>query len=412
MERTVLHCDLNNFFASVECLDYPQYREMPVAVCGDAEERHGIVLAKNEEAKKYGVKTAEAIWQAKQKCAQLVVLPPHYDRYVEFSQRVRDIYACYTDKIESFGIDECWLDVTESKNLFGNGFEIAEKLRESVKSKVGLTISVGVSFNKVFAKLASDMKKPDATTVILKDDFKNIVWNLPVSDLLMVGRQTKKRLYNMGIFTIGELARTPVSYLKKNLGKQGETIWLWANGMDDSAVMENGYSPVPKSIGNSTTPDHDLLCYDDVFEVILELAEKIGKRLRSKQLDASVIEIAIRDARTLEWQTHRVTLPYPTHGTNEIINTSAELFKNCGYNWKNPIRSFGIRMGKLEPMDSYIQLSFFQNMDKLRCEDNLYDAIEDVCSKYGKDTIKRARLMKKSTSNNVCSFSYINNRTD
>lgn len=206
-DRTILHCDMNNFYASVECLYNPALRGKPVAVGGDVEARHGIILAKNYEAKKYGVQTGEALWQAKQKCPGLTIVPPSFEKYLRFSRLAREIYGCYTDRIESFGLDECWLDLTGSERLFGGGKAVADKLRERIKFELGVTISVGVSHNKIFAKLGSDMKKPDATTVITRENYKDVVWPLPVSDLLFVGPATTRKLARYGIHTIGQLAQ-------------------------------------------------------------------------------------------------------------------------------------------------------------------------------------------------------------
>jgi len=257
MERVILHSDLNNFYASVECLYNPDLRDKPVAVGGDVEARHGIILAKNYHAKKYGILTGEAIWQAQQKCRDLVVVPPNFKRYMRFSQMARDIYADYTDQCESFGLDECWLDVTGSYRLFGDGKAIADKIRERIKFEMGITASVGVSFNKIFAKLGSDIKKPDATTIISKDNFKDVVWKLPVNELLYVGRATHKKLNRYGIKTIGDLANTELKYLEYWLGKWGCMLWTFANGYDTSPVSNIGAKSLIKSVGNSTTTPRD-----------------------------------------------------------------------------------------------------------------------------------------------------------
>ena len=206
MDRVILHCDLNCFYASVELLSHPDLRDVPMAVCGDPNSRHGIILAKNEPAKKFGIQTAETIWQAKKKCPDLVLLPPHHDLYREYSRKVNAIYDEYTDLVEPFGIDESWLDVTHTLHLFGGDARaLADALRERMKRQLGLTLSVGVSFNKVFAKLGSDYKKPDATTVISRENWKELVWPLQVGDLLYVGGAARKLLKQYGITTIGQL---------------------------------------------------------------------------------------------------------------------------------------------------------------------------------------------------------------
>ena len=256
-ERIILHCDLNNFFASVTLLENQTLINLPVAICGSKAERHGIVLAKNEIAKKYGVKTAEAIWQAKQKCPDLITLPPDYEKYEQYSLRAREIYARYTDKIEPFGIDECWLDVTGSTMLFGSGEEIAHKIRKDIKRELGITISVGVSFNKVFAKLGSDMKKPDAVTVISPEDFKEKIYSLPASDLLFAGRKTAEKLNSIGVFTIGDLTLMPDETLIRVLGKNGADLKRYALGLDNSPVADMNAKTTPKSIGKSITGAED-----------------------------------------------------------------------------------------------------------------------------------------------------------
>ena len=256
MDRVILHVDMNNFYASVECMLEPSLRGKPVAVCGSTEERHGIVLAKNYEAKAYGVQTAEAIWQAKQKCKNLVIVPPHYDQYLRFSNKARKIYERFTDKIEAYGMDECWLDVTGC--YLGSGPEIADIIRRTIKFELGLTVSVGVSFNKIFAKLGSDMKKPDAVTVIERHAFKEKIWSLPAEDLLGVGRATKKKLQKFGIKTIGELAGAPEDLMRREFGKNGVLLQQFARGNDMSEVKPCDYVMPIKSIGHGITTVQDL----------------------------------------------------------------------------------------------------------------------------------------------------------
>lgn len=250
MARTILHSDLNAYFASVEMMLHPELQGHAVAVCGSVEDRHGIVLTKSQMAKEAGVKTGMAIWQAKQQCPKLIVVHPHYDQYLKYSEAVHEIYNQYTDLIEPFGIDECFLDMTGSTHLFGDGKTIADELRRIIKSELGLTVSVGVSFNKIFAKLGSDMKKPDGTTVITEDNFKNVVWPLPASDLLFVGRATTKRLYNHGISTIGGIAQADPERLRSWFGINGIRLWQFANGYDKSRVCNYGYELAAKSVGH------------------------------------------------------------------------------------------------------------------------------------------------------------------
>jgi len=285
MSRTILHVDLNNYYASVECLYNPEIRDKPVIVCGDAEARHGIILAKNYIAKSMGVKTGEAIWEAKQKCPGLVLVRADFQKYLRFSRLARAIYADYTDQIEPFGIDEAWLDISGTEKIFGTGPDIANKIRQRLKSELGLTGSVGVSWNKIFAKLGSDMKKPDATTVISEDNFRDVVWPLPVGELLYVGRSTRCQLQNRAIYTIGDLANRDIKSLRLLLGTWGETLHSFANGLDSAPVRQTDESSIIKSVGNSTTTTRDLANNQDVKLIIYVLAGSVAARLRSMVLN-------------------------------------------------------------------------------------------------------------------------------
>ena len=293
MARVILHCDCNSFFASVETVLNPAYRSVPMAVCGSVEARHGIVLAKNELAKKYGIQTAETVYSAKRKCPGLVIAEPHHGEYMKFSRRVNEIYARYTDLIEPFGIDESWLDVTASQKLFGTGEEIANRIREDVKREIGITVSVGVSFNKVFAKLGSDYKKPDAVTVISEENFKDIVYPLPVSDLLFVGKKTAETLRTMGVRTIGQLATVSESVLKNKFGRGGEMLYKYSRGLDDSPVSPEREEA--KSVGNGFTFRHDLVTREECRIGIDFLSEEIGRRLRAKGLKCATVQLTIKD---------------------------------------------------------------------------------------------------------------------
>lgn len=291
MDRTILHCDMNNFYASVECMLNPQLSGKPVAVGGDVENRHGIILAKNYEAKKYGIQTGEALWQAKQKCRNLIIVPPHYEEYLKYSRLAHSIYEDYTDLIEPYGMDEVWLDITGSTKLFGNGERVANVLRERIKFELGLTISVGVSFCKVFAKLGSDMKKPDAVTVIPKDSFREVIWDLPASDLLGVGRSTDKVLSSYGIHTIGELANAYPDLIQRKLGKNGMMLLAFANGEDRSRVAPQDYEPPMKSVGHGITTVQDLENNAEVWNIILALTQDIGHKLRVYNKNAAGVMV-------------------------------------------------------------------------------------------------------------------------
>ena len=295
MNRTILHSDCNCFYASVELLHHPELRGKPVAVGGDPEARHGIVLTADYTAKRYGVKTGMALWQAKQLCPDITFLPPRMDLYLRFSRMAQEIYADYTDKREPYGIDESWLDVTDSATLKGDGFHIAQEISSRMKKELGITVSVGVSFNKIFAKLGSDYKKPDAVTTMYEDEFQRKAWCLPVSDLLYVGNATNKKLYSMGIRTIGDLAKSDETLLVRKLGKMGSILWAFANGYDESPVkLENTSAPV-KSVGNSTTTPRDMETDEDVRIVLYILAESVAARLRENGFRCRTVEISVRD---------------------------------------------------------------------------------------------------------------------
>ena len=295
MNRTILHSDCNCFYVSVELLHHLELRGKPVAVGGDLEARHGIVLTADYTAKRYGVKTGMALWQAKQVCPDITFLPPRMDLYLRFSRMAQEIYADYTDKREPYGIDESWLDVTDSATLKGDGFHIAQEISSRMKKELGITVSVGVSFNKIFAKLGSDYKKPDAITTMYEDEFQRKAWCLPVSDLLYVGNATNKKLYSMGIRTIGDLAKSDETLLVRKLGKMGSILWAFANGYDESPVkLENTSAPV-KSVGNSTTTPRDMETDEDVRIVLYILAESVAARLRENGFRCRTVEISVRD---------------------------------------------------------------------------------------------------------------------
>ena len=392
MERVILHSDLNSFYASVECMKNPEIRDKPVAVGGSVEQRHGIILTKNLIAKGYGVKTGEAIWQAKQKCPGLIVVPPDYKTYLYFSSEARRIYGCYTDLIEAFGIDECWLDVTESCRLFGNGEQIANEIRRRMKEELGITSSIGVSYNKIFSKLGSDMKKPDATTVITQKDFKQKVWPLPVSDLLYVGRSTAKKLINIGIYTIGDLANLNLSFLKKLLGKWGETLWIFANGLDTVSVMKTDQHSTIKGIGNSMTTPRDLVNNEDVKLLLYVLSESVSERLRKHNFKGSTIELYIRD-KELNSIDRQAKLNFSSCVTKDIADKAFEIFLD-NWKWEKPIRSIGVRATDLVTADTYVQLSLFYDEKQKLKEEQLEYSIDGIRKRFGHYSVQRALLLK------------------
>lgn len=398
MDKIILHCDLNNFFASVECRDNPILKNYPVAVCGSSEQRHGIVLAKNENAKKFGIKTAEVIWQAKQKCPDLIIVPPHMDKYIEASKAARKIYSKFTDLIEPFGIDECWLDVTGSTLLYGNGLEIANRIRNEIKNELGLTISVGVSFNKVFAKLGSDLKKPDAVTAVSKENYRALVWRLPASDMLGVGRATEQKLLKYGIKTIGDIAKTDIRFLKEILGKNGEALWYFANGKGSDSISHQEHHELIKSIGNSVTCSHDLTDSDEVFKVMYHLAEKISKRMIKHRLIANGIQISVKytDLTVKETQ---CSLPFATRYPKDLVDFGIKLFKE-NYSWAQNVRAVGIRAINLLPEDASLQCSFLYDEEKIVEHDSLEHQIYSLRNRYGEEAVLRASLMNYSDNRN------------
>lgn len=390
-QRVILHCDLNNFFASVECLGRDDLKERAVAVAGSVEKRHGIILAKNELAKRCGVKTAEAIWQAQQKCPDLVLLPPHYEMYNYYSNVVRGIYERYTDQIEPFGIDECWLDVTGSTMLFGSGERIANEIRKAVKKETGLTVSVGVSFNKIFAKLGSDYKKPDAVTVIDKENFRDIVWPLDAGEMLGVGRATKQSLRRIGLLTLGDVANTPPQTLRLVLGKGGETLWRFANGLDNSPVIGSAFAPPPKSIGRSTTPEKDLCNWDDVLLTLLKLSDRVSHGLRENHALAGCVQVHIRDT-VLNITEHQRKLTQPVRLTEILFKIGAELINEI-WDKETPLRSLGIRACELTAEDECIQFTLGFDYERLERLEKLEVEIEGIRERFGRESVIRCRQL-------------------
>lgn len=388
-DRVILHCDCNSFFASVEAALNPDLKNVPMAVGGSVEARHGIILAKNELAKKYNIQTAETIFSAKKKCPQLVIVPPHHDLYEEYSQRVNKIYLEYTDQVEKFGIDESWLDVTGSQKLFGSGEEIAAILRKRVREEIGITISVGVSFNKVFAKLGSDYKKPDATTVISKENFKDIVYPLPVGDLLFVGKRTREALSKLNIKTIGDLAGSDKNRLVKTLGKQGETIYHYARGEDDSPVDPHTNDEV-KSVGNGMTFKRDLCGEKDILCGISHLSESIAVRMRRKGVKCTVVQVTIKDPNLHSIQ-RQEKLDRPTNLAKDITDKAMEIMRHS-WNMKNPIRMLTVTGGGIVPQDAAEQISFFDE-EKNPKRENLEKALDAIRDKYGKNAVQNANVI-------------------
>lgn len=390
--RVILHSDCNGFFASVECLYNPEIRQKPVAVCGDADKRHGIILAKNEIAKKYNIKTGEAIWQAKQKCPELVVADAHYDRYLRFSKMAGRIYSDYTDMIEPFGLDESWLDITANVENFEQGYQIADEIRRRVKYELGITVSIGVSFNKIFAKLGSDYKKPDAVTLITPENYKDIVFPLPSEDLLGVGRATKKRLKTLGINTIGDIANAPREILRSQLGKFGNTLYSFANGYDSSPVKKIGYTSLPKSIGNSTTPSKDMENFEDAKIVLSVLCDSVCRRAREQNLVASTVSINIRD-KDLYIINRQEKLSRHTNLTSEITAATLKLL-DINYDWRKPIRSIGVTLSDFVPGNTSAQTSIFVDEYKREKLEKLDHSLDGLKARFGSFCVRPANTLR------------------
>ncbi len=380
---------MNNFYASVECMLNPELKDKAVAVGGSVEHRHGIILAKNYKAKAFGVQTGEAIWQARQKCKDIVVVPPNFEQYLRFSKLAKDIYSRYTDLVEPYGMDECWLDITGSK-VMGSGEEIAEEIRRTIKFELGVTVSIGVSYNKVFAKLGSDMKKPDAITCLYPKDFKEKIWHLPANELLGVGRSTDKVLQSYGIHTIGNLALTDERFLKSKLGINGVRLKQFANGFDVSKVMASDFVSPIKSVGHGITTIQDLENSAEVWRVILMLSQDIGTKLRKHKKIACGVAISIRNNQlvTKEWQ---CKLSFPTQSAILLSQKAYELFEKQ-YNWQYEIRSVTVRAINLIEEDTPIQIDIFTNVRQIEKREKLDLAIENIRVRFGKESIKNAVL--------------------
>ncbi|MFR1433686.1 MAG: DNA polymerase IV [Acutalibacteraceae bacterium] len=390
MERVILHSDLNNFYASVECLYNPELRGKPVAVAGDPEARHGIILAKNYPAKACGVQTGDPLWMAKQKCPDIVFIPPHYDRYMQFSQLAREIYSEYTDQVEPYGLDECWLDVTGSIALFGDGRAIADEVRRRIRQELGVTASVGVSYNKIFAKLGSDMKKPDATTVITSERFRESVWPLPVSDLLYVGRATHQKLKRYCIKTIGDLAAADQRFLQRLLGQNGLMLWRFANGLDTSLVSNIGAKSLIHSIGNSTTAPRDLVTDEDIKITLYVLCESVSARMREYGFVCDTVQLGVRDNELQSYE-RQGKFSYPNRTAKALFEKAFELYKRNHLSGK-PVRSLSVRACRLSISENE-QLSLLPDVAAIQKQEELESAVDALRGRFGPFSIRRGILL-------------------
>ena len=369
---------------------HPELRDKPLAVCGSQEERHGIVLAANYIAKPYGVKTGMAVWQARQRCPHLVMLPPDMGEYIRFSQMAREIYEDYTDQIEPFGLDENWLDVTGSVGMFGSPMTIAREISDRMKFELGITCSIGVADNKITAKLGSDYKKPDAITRIERDNYREVVYPLPVEDLLYVGPATSKKLRGLGISTIGGLAQAPLDTLTRKLGKMGTVLQTFALGLDPSPVQKSSHIPNIKSVGNSATTPRDMTCDSDVELMLLLLAESVASRMRELASRCTVVEVYIRDVELNSFCRQR-KLEVPTCSSDEIAQTACDLFRQ-NYRWVRPLRSIGVRGAGLVEATAGTQLSLYPEETHRGKWERIDAAVDRLRQRYGYRSIQRARL--------------------
>ena len=391
MERRILHADFNSFYASVACRLDPSLRTRAVAVAGDPNKRHGIILAKNELAKRFGVKTAEPIWQARQKCPQLVVVPPDYEAYKDFSERGRRIYCEYSDYVEGFGLDENWIDLSILTSDLFDARNMAECIRARIVEELGITVSIGVANNKVFSKLGSDIKKPNAVTLVSPENYQDVAWPLPVTDLLYVGRATNAKLARYGIATIGDLANTPESLLRTLLGKCGVMLHAFANGNDVSPVTPAGYEAPPKSVGNGITAPRDLVDDADVYLITCMLAESVASRLRAQGLRAKTVSVAVRDTGLYTYM-RQCTLHYASDLATELARAAMALFR-ANYTWSIPVRAITVTASDLITSNTPAQLSLFSDEEARMREHALESAVDGIRRRYGYDAIGRAMFL-------------------
>lgn len=390
MARHILHVDQNCFYAAVEMQRHPELRDSPLAVCGSQEERHGIVLTANYIAKPFGIKTGMAIWQARQRCPNLVILPPDMDEYIRFSRMAREIYEDYTDQIEPFGLDESWLDVTGSVGLFGDSMAIAREISDRIKFELGITASIGVANNKITAKLGSDYKKPDAITRIEADNYKELAYPLPVEDLLYVGPATSRKLRSIGISTIGRLAECPVDVLVRRLGKMGAVLHTFANGQDTSPVQRSDHIPNIKSVGNSATTPRDLQSEENVKLMLYLLAESVCARMRELASRCTVVEIYVRDTE-LNSICRQRKLCAPSCSSQELTEVGLNLFRR-NYRWDRPVRSIGIRGAGLVEAEGTVQMSLYAEDQRRDKWERIDAAVDHLRQRYGYMSVRRALM--------------------
>lgn len=385
-DRVILHCDANNFFASVETVSKPELTGKPVAVSGNAQKRTGIILAKNEIAKKFGVATGEAIWQAKQKCPDLICLSPHHELYEEYSRKLYDIYSSYTDKIEQFGIDECWLDITGSMRIFESADNVAQLIRQRVKDELHITVSIGISFCKIFAKIGSDLKKPDAITKITRQNYKQILYPMPINTIIGIGRRIEKTLHRMNVYSLQDYVNLPSALILAKFGKLGIELKEKLEGFDTSDVKKD--IPVPKSVGNGTTTITDINSKEEFMATISYLSERVAKRLREKGLMAFGIGIWVKSS-FFETNSKEQKIDFATNSSSVI---SQEAFKLLCEFWNFSVSARAVRVRTFDLINEHdlTQASLFFDEKK----QGLGFGLDKIWSKYGPNAITLASNLK------------------
>ena len=386
-DKVIFHIDINHCYAQIEEMKQPHLRDVPMAVGGHEEKRHGIILAKNDLAKAAHVMTGESLREAKEKCPDLLIIPPSYDDYIYYTGLVKDIYRQYSDHVEPFGLDEAWIDYTDSRKLYGEPVKTARLIQDRVEKEIGLTVSVGVSWNKAFAKLGSDMKKPRGMTVITRDNYQKLVWPLPAQDLLYVGPATIRKLHARGIMTIGDLAQYPAGVLHHDLGIAGDMIQLFARGEDPSPVAENGASAPIKSVGNSMTLVHDVKSFEEVKPVFWMLCEAVASRARDAGMEGSTVYVSLRST-DLAWAGRQMKLERPTDVSDEIM-TAVELLVHMMWHETVPLRAAGVALGSLKEASSFRQLSLFEDAERFEAARRCDLAMDEIRNTYGFDSVRR-----------------------
>lgn len=390
MERIILHSDINHCYAQIEEMKNPHLRHIPMAVGGFEEKRHGIILAKNDLAKTFHIKTGESLREAYAKCPQLTIIHPHYEEYLYYTEQIKDVYRQFSDRVESFGLDEAWVDVSESSRLYGDGVSIARMIQKKVLQQFGITISIGVSFNKIFAKLGSDMVKHMGLVEITKANYKQMVWPLPVSELLYIGRSTASKLEACGIYTIGELASLPSGFMSEHFGKVGEILHTFANGWDETPVAKTTEHAPIKSIGNAITAVKDIVSFEEAKLIYYVLTESVASRLRESGLKGNVIHLSLRNMDLISF-TRQKTITQPTNLCEEIMPVVLDLLKKH-YDFQIPLRTIGVSISGLRKDDGYIQMNLFTSEKQREKQLVLEETMDAIRNKFGFEKIQRCSM--------------------